>query len=295
MFSRRHPYLFFMLVFSALVCISISAMSSFILIGLKSAEFEFGEKVGVIEIQGAIIDSLPIIRDIKAFREDKQIKAIVLRIDSPGGGAAPSQEIFNEIRKTIKVKNVIASMGYVAASGGYYIAAGANGIVASPGTITGSIGVRMGITNIEEIFKKIGLKSVIVKSGEFKDIASPVREMTLKEKKILQSVVDDIHNQFTEDISTGRNIPLEDIRQIADGRILTGNQAKEWGLIDRFGNIEDAIEWAAELGNIKGKISVVYAKQKKFSLFEYITGSSIENLINKFLSTQFSSNLYIKE
>ncbi|CAN2046513.1 protease IV [Candidatus Magnetomoraceae bacterium gMMP-1] len=295
MFSRRHPYLFFMLVFSALVCISISAMSSFILIGLKSAEFEFGEKVGVIEIQGAIIDSLPIIRDIKDFREDKQIKAIVLRIDSPGGGAAPSQEIFNEIRKTIKVKNVIASMGYVAASGGYYIAAGANGIVASPGTITGSIGVRMGITNIEEIFKKIGLKSVIVKSGEFKDIASPVREMTLKEKKILQSVVDDIHNQFTEDISTGRNIPLEDIRQIADGRILTGNQAKEWGLIDRFGNIEDAIEWAAELGNIKGKISVVYAKQKKFSLFEYITGSSIENLINKFLSTQFSSNLYIKE
>ncbi|CAN2040167.1 protease IV [Candidatus Magnetomoraceae bacterium gMMP-15] len=295
MFSRRHPYLFFMLVFSALVCISISAMSSFILIGLKSAEFEFGEKVGVIEIQGAIIDSLPIIRDIKDFREDKQIKAIVLRIDSPGGGAAPSQEIFNEIRKTIKVKNVIASMGYVAASGGYYIAAGANGIVASPGTITGSIGVRMGITNIEEIFKKIGLKSVIVKSGEFKDIASPVREMTLKEKKILQSVVDDIHNQFTEDISTGRNIPLEDIRQIADGRILTGNQAKEWGLIDRFGNIEDAIEWAAELGNIKGKISVVYAKQKKFSLFEYITGSSIENLINKFLSTQFSSSLYIKE
>ena len=238
----------------------------------------------------AVIPSKTVIQNLKKFRDDDSIKAIVLRIDSPGGGVGPSQEIFREIRKTSATKKVVASMGTIAASGGYYIAAGANGIVANPGTITGSIGVIMGFTNYEELLNKIGLVPIVVKSGEYKDIGSPVREMKSEEKQILKEFAKKIHRQFIKDIVDGRKMDREKVESLADGRIFTGQESKKFGLVDRLGNLEDAIEWAGQLGGIEGKIATVYAKEKKFSILKYITDSSAGALLNHILDPKLSAD-----
>jgi len=289
MFSRRHPYLFFMIAMTATFCSFVILMSLIFKVSGARTKFVSGEKVGVVEITGVILDSKDIIENIKMFREDKDVKAIVLRIESPGGGVGPSQEIFHEVRKTIKKKKVVTSMGAVAASGGYYIAAGTNGIVANPGTITGSIGVIMGYTNFQEIFRKIGLTPVVIKSGEFKDIGSPVREMTEKEKKILQNFVDRIHRQFVNDASKGRGIDPEKMMALADGRIFSGEEAKELGLVDRFGNLEDAVEWAGRLSGIKGKVSTVYPEEKGIPMLKELMDSSVNQLIERALRSQISA------
>lgn len=294
MFSRRHPYLFFILIWSSIIAATMIGMTILIILGTRDADFEFGEKVGIIEISGVITDAKNTIQNLKRFREDNSIKAIVIRIDSPGGAVGPSQEIYREIRKTSGSKKIIASMGTIAASGGYYVAAGTDGIVANPGTITGSIGVVMGFTNYQELLRKIGLVPVVVKSGEYKDLGSPVREMKAKEKKILQDFAQKIHRQFVMDIVEGRNMDKADVESLADGRIFTGEESKELGLIDRIGNFEDAVEWAGRMGGIKGKISTVYAREKKLSFLKYITDSSINNLLNRivypFLSADYLYN-----
>ena len=290
MFSRRHPYLFFILIFSTVVGTAMILMTLLITLSTRDTEFEFGEKVGIIEISGIIADSKNVLNHLKRFREDNAIKAIVVRVDSPGGAVGPSQEIFREIRKTSATKKVVASMGTIATSGGYYIAAGANGIVANPGTITGSIGVIMGFTNYEELLQKIGLVPIVVKSGEYKDIGSPVREMKPEEKEILQEFAKKIHRQFIKDIVDGRKMDMEKVESIADGRIFTGQESKNNGLVDRLGNLEDAIEWAGRLGGIKGKIATVYAKEKKLSLLRYITESSAETLLTHFLDPKLSAD-----
>ncbi|MBN1932130.1 MAG: signal peptide peptidase SppA [Desulfobacterales bacterium] len=293
MFSRRHPYLYFILVFSVVITAAIIIMSILLAVWFRDSDFAglneiAGEKVGIIEVTGVIADSEDAIRTLKSFREDDSIKAIVLRINSPGGGVGPSQEIFREVRKTVPSKKIIASMGSIAASGGYYIAAGTDGIMANPGTITGSIGVIMGHTNFQEVLNKIGLVPVVVKSGTYKDMGSPLREMTQDEKMILQEFVNKIHKQFVRDVSEGRNMNEAQMRGLADGRIFSGEEAKSLGLIDRLGNFEDAIEWAGRMGGIKGKISTVYARKKKFSLLKYLTGSSLKELVNQ----SFNSCLY---
>ena len=293
MFSRRHPYLFFILILTSVTSAAIIGLSLLFIFSTRGADFEFGEKVGVIEIIGAITDSKDIIHNLKRFNEDDSIKAIVIRIDSPGGGVGPSQEIFREIRKTSESKKVIASIGGVAASGGYYIAAGADGIVANPGTITGSIGVIMGYTNFQEILKKIGLVPVVIKSGEYKDIGSPVREMTKKEKEILHNLANQIHRQFIKAISEGRGIEQSKVEKFADGRIFSGEEAKKLGLVDRFGNLEDAIEWAGRMGGIKGKISTVYPPEKKLSVLKYLVNSSLREIANRFINPRlFAGYLY---
>lgn len=251
----------------------------------KNADFDAllksgGEKVGIVELTGNITSSRDIIHSLKRFRENSSVKAIVIRIDSPGGAVGPSQEIFREIRKTVKTKKVIASMGAVAASGGYYVAAGADGIIANPGTITGSIGVIMGFANFQELLRKIGMVPVVIKSGQYKDIGSPVREMTKDERSILQNLSNRIHRQFIADIAKGRGMDLAKVEGIADGRIFTGEDAKNLGLIDRLGNLEDAIEWAGRIGGIKGKISAVYVPKKKFSILKFIAESSVKELVN---------------
>jgi len=194
--------------------------------GGKASRLAFGDKIAVVEIKGVITESSEIIEEIRQYQEDEGVKAIVLRIDSPGGGVGPSQEIHREISKVKMKKKVVTSMGSVAASGGYYIACASDRIVANPGTITGSIGVLMEFTNIEELFKKIGIKGVVLKSGEHKDIGSPFREMTPDEKKIMQEVIDNVHQQFIQAVAEGRKLDREKVAQIADGRIFTGEQAK---------------------------------------------------------------------
>lgn len=280
MFSRRHPYLFFILCLSALLAFTMLGMGGVFLIvtgysGLGESE---GERVGVIEITGTIAESRRTLEVLKRFREDESIKAIVLRINSPGGGVGASQEIFQAVRRTVKEKKIISSMGGVAASGGYYIAAGTSGIVANPGTITGSIGVIMGYTNFGELIRKIGLKPVVIKSGQYKDTGSPLREMSEKERELLQSLVRELHQQFIRHVSQGREMEMEQVEKLADGRIFTGEQAKSLGLVDRLGNLEDAVEWAGRLGGIKGDIQTVYPKKKRFSLLEFLLGVSWRKL-----------------
>jgi protease-4 len=283
MFSRRHPFLFFILSLCTICASALVVITLVITIGFGSLdrpELQGGGKnlVGIIEVTGIIYDSDETIRQIKEFRENDSIKAILLRINSPGGTVGPAQEIYREIEKTVTEKKVVASMGTVAASGGYYIAAAADGIMANPGTITGSIGVIMNYTNYRELFEKIGLSSVVIKSGEYKDIGSPMREMTDEEKGILQDFVDGTKRQFVEAVATGRDMSMDKAFGLADGRIYTGEEARDNGLVDRLGNLEDAISWTGELAGIEGEISTVYARRADYSLLDMLIGTTEESI-----------------
>jgi len=199
------------------------------------------------------------------------VKAIVLRIDSPGGGVVPSQEIYDAVKRVRNKNNkmVIASMGTVAASGGYYIAAATDRIIANPGTLTGSIGVIMELANLEGLLKKIGVESLVVKSGRYKDIGSPLRKMREDDRRILQSVMDDVHRQFIQAVAEGRSLDVAEVQPLADGRIFTGRQAREMKLVDELGDLEDAIRLAADLAGIEGEPKVVEPR-KRFSIRELL-------------------------
>jgi protease IV len=235
----------------------------------KPSRLAFGDKIAVVEIHGVITQSFPVIEEIHHYLADDTVKAIILRIDSPGGGVGPSQEIYREVVKAKQKKKMVTSMGAVAASGGYYVACASDLIVANPGTITGSIGVIMQFSNFEELLKKIGVKGVVLKSGEHKDIGSPFREMTPEEKKIMQETLDNVHQQFIRAVADGRKLDQAKVIPIADGRIMTGEQAKQLGLVDVMGNLDDAIEETAKLVGIDGKPQVLYPK-KKFTLWELL-------------------------
>lgn len=230
-----------------------------------------GQKVAVIDIRGIISRSDATIKLIHTYRDDPGIKAVVVRIDSPGGSVAPVQEIYSELKKL--EKPVVASMGGAAASGGYYIACAANTIVANPGTLTGSIGVIMQFTRMKGLYDKVGLEHQVIKSGEFKDTGSPFREMSEAEQGVLQSTVDDVYNQFVDTIFAARGdyLTRPEILDLADGRIFSGKQAFDAKLLDKLGNLPEAIELAAELANIEGKPKVV-RKEKRVSLLEKLLG-----------------------
>jgi len=228
------------------------------------------EKIALVKVEGMLITADAIVDEINAYADDSSVKVILIRIDSPGGGVVASQEIFNAVLNARKQgkKKVVISMGSVAASGGYYIAAAGDRIVANPGTLTGSIGVKMEFANLEKLLEKIGVRGMVVKAGEYKDMGSPFREMTDHEKKLLQWVIDDVHSQFIEAVAKGRNLPEADVKAIADGRIFTGRQALQLKLVDQLGDLEDSILVAAELAGIKGKPKVV-KKEKKVPFLEY--------------------------
>jgi protease-4 len=255
----------------------------------RSGRFTFGDKIGIVEIRGVITQSSGIIEEIHQYVEDEGVKAIILRIDSPGGGVGPSQEIHREILKIKSKKKVVASLGSVAASGGYYVACASDRIVANPGTITGSIGVLMEFTNLEELFKKIGIKGVVVKSGELKDIGSPFREMTPEERKIIQGVIDNVHQQFIQAVAEGRNLDRSKVIEIADGRILTGEQAKQLGLVDQIGNLQDAIDTTAKMVGIEGKPNILFPK-KRFSLWELLIREAVSAILETLNEKGFELN-----
>lgn len=251
--------------------------------GRKSSGLAFGDKIAIVEVKGVIAQSSGIIEELGQYLEDKEVKAIILRIDSPGGGVGPAQEIYREVMKIRPKKKVVTSMGSVAASGGYYIASASDLIVANPGTITGSIGVIMQFSNFEELLKKIGIKGVVLKSGEHKDIGSPFREMTPEEKKIMQEVLDNVHQQFIQAVADGRKLDRAKVVEIADGRILTGEQAKNLGLVDQMGNLQDTIEITAKMVGISGKPNVLYPK-KRLSIWELLMrdmASAIIDVLNE--------------
>jgi protease-4 len=239
---------------------------------LLQKNIPFGERVALIRIEGMIIDSKDTIDEIKEYAKDPSIKAIVLRINSPGGAVAPAQEIYEEVRKAVTKKKIIVSMGSIAASGGYYIASPATRIIANPGTLTGSIGVIMEIPNIEGLMSKLGIKTEVVKSGRHKDIASLFRGIKKEEREILQKVLDNVHEQFIMAVAEGRKMLHDDVKKIADGRIFTGEQALKAGLIDELGNLEDAVQAAARLSGIKGE-PVVISKKEHFSFINLLKGA----------------------
>ena len=229
------------------------------------------DRIALIRVEGVILDSQTTIGELKRFSENPSVKAIVIRIDSPGGGVVPSQEIYDAVKR-IRSKNnkaVIASMGSVAASGGYYIAAATDRIVANPGTLTGSIGVIMETANVEGLLQKIGVEGVVIKSGKYKDVGSPLRKMSADERGLLQAVMDDVHKQFIEAVAEGRSLELRAAQALADGRIFTGRQAKEAKLVDELGDLEDAIQLAAEVVGIEGEPKVIEPR-RRFSIREIL-------------------------
>jgi protease-4 len=249
------------------------------------------DRIALIRIEGVILDAQETLGELKRFSENPSVKAIVLRIDSPGGGVVPSQEIYDAVRRvrTKSNKAVITSMGSVAASGGYYIAAATDRIVANPGTLTGSIGVIMETANIEGLLQKIGVEGVVVKSGKYKDVGSPLRKMSDEERGLMQGVMDDVHKQFIEAVAEGRSLELADVQALADGRIFSGRQAKEAKLVDELGNLDDAIQLAADVVGIEGEPRVV-EQRRRFSIRELLE-SKLSSVLPKF---DFHSGVNLK-
>jgi protease-4 len=246
-----------------LLCLLVISLS----LTLLQKKIPLGSRIALVRIEGPILDSRNIVEEIKEHTKDHSIKAIILRIDSPGGAVAPSQEIYEEVKKAAATKKVVVSMGSIAASGGYYIAAPADLIIANPGTLTGSIGVIMEIPNIEGLMSKIGITTEVIKSGKHKDMASAFRKMGVEERELLQGVMDNVHEQFIKAVATGRKLKVEDVRLIADGRIFSGEQAKTQKLVDQLGTLEDTVKKTAELVGIIGEPDLV-EKKEKTSLME---------------------------
>ena len=257
--------IFFVLLFMVSLMISRAVMG-------KGSETRLvdGQGVGLVEVKGMILDSRETVRQLRYFLKKDSVKAVVLRVDSPGGVVAPSQEISEEVKKFAAKKKIIVSMGSLAASGGYYISAPATLIYANPGTITASIGVILKLSNIEELMDKIGIKSSTLKTGKFKDAGSPMRQMSDEERAMLQSVISSTHEQFVRAVASGRKLPLDEVRRIADGRVLSGEQAKELKLVDRLGTLQDAIEEAGRLAGIKGDPEVLQPPKKKFNYLDLL-------------------------
>jgi protease IV len=265
------------LVCFVIIVAGIWATAAFVMTGITP----FTKSVAVIEVKGVISDSEETIKKIKEYKDNDNVAAVVLRINSPGGSAAASQEIYEELKKLAKEKILVVSMGDVAASGGYYIAVAANYIYANPATTTGSIGVIAETLNLEEALGHLGIKGMVIKSGKFKDTFSPLRPMTEEERVFLQEYINNIFHQFVKDVAEGRKLPESEVIKIADGRIITGEQALKLKLVDGLGNMEDAIDKAAELAGIKGKPNVIYPEKKRPSLLTYLLSEAQDGIAER--------------
>lgn len=259
---------------AVLLCMVIFAVIALTVILSGKNELSISSGVGLVEVKGLIIDPLETVKQLHDFGKDDKVKAVVLRIDSPGGVVGPSQEIWSAVKRLKEKKPVVVSMGSVAASGGYYIAAPATLIYANPGTITGSIGVLMKFSNLEGLMGKVGMKSFTLKTGKFKDVGSPSRTMSDDEKAMLQSVIENTHSQFVKAVAEGRRLSEEKVREIADGRIFSGEQAVANKLIDRLGTMQDAVAEAGRLGGITGEPGVIKAPKKKPFLLDMLVEES---------------------
>jgi protease-4 len=245
-----------------------------------------GEGVALVEVTGPIYSSRQVVDQLQKHKDDQFIKAIVLRINSPGGAVAPVQEIHRELNKI--QKSVVVSMGSIATSGGYYIASAADWIFANPGTLTGSIGVIMQFPKWEELMKKVGVEQEIIKSGKYKDAGSIYRKLTSEEKELFQATIDDVHDQFLEAVLEGRQhkeLTREEIEEIADGRLMSGRQALEGKLIDQLGDMNDAIEYAGKLAGIKGKPRVIQIKTRR-SILERLIGDILGRELGRIIHDQ---------
>lgn len=274
-----------------LVLISLALLGAafFFFLGSAISFFSGPSKKGevaVVEILGGIFDAKPIVEQLTDLKKDKRVKAIVLRIDSPGGSVGASQEIFESVKEVKEKKPVVASMGTLAASGGYYIAAATNKIVANEGTITGSIGVRMELVNVEDLLQWAHLKAMTLKSGRFKDIGSPTRAITSEEKEYLEGVLKKLHDQFKKAVAENRGLSEQEIEDLADGRVFTGREAIEKKLVDEIGPLQRAIRIAGELAGIKGEPEFYYAAPKEKRFLDTLVNGLANRLFEKVIDTR---------
>lgn len=232
------------------------------------------ERIGIVEIEGPIMESKEAVKDIKRFVEDDSVKGIVVRINSPGGAVAPSQEIYDAVKRAKKAKPLAVSMGSTAASGGYYIAVGSDKIFANSGTVTGSIGVVTQLFSVDEILEKIDLEVHTVTTGPYKDAGSPFREWTARDEAYFGQLIDDIHEQFVEDVAEGRKMEVAKVKEYADGRVFTGRQALEHKLVDELGTLHDTVAWVADEAGLEGEPKTVYPpKESPGFLTQLVEGS----------------------
>ena len=278
----RHPILFSVIFIGLAMALIVLVFGSILTLSFHNGPlFSFGN-VAVLDIEGAIYDSGDILKDMEKARKDDSVKAVVLRIDSPGGAVAPSQEIFEEVKKIRLKKKVVVSMGTVAASGGYYIASAADRIFASPGTITGSIGVIMESVGVEGLLSWPHLDSRVIKSGEYKDVGSPFRKMKPEEKVYLQSVLDNMYDQFKKAVSEGRGMDSAKVEGLAQGKIYTGEQALAAGLVDEMGTLYDAIDAAKKMAGLSVEAPVIWPREDHFPFNLFSSKSFIKNYFHGF-------------
>ncbi len=275
--ARRSNVAFFVLFGGALVVTVFVVVLYVAFFFLTDRDVAFGDAIAVVDIQGELRYDLHKIQEIEGYRDNNSVKAVLLFVNSPGGGVAASQALYHAVRKVTEKKPVVAVMGAVAASGGYYVACAADSIIAHEGTITGSIGVIAAYVRTEELFSKIGLDVTVIKSGRYKDVGSPHRQMTEGEKAYIGKLLDTVYLQFLRAVSEGRGMPLRQVRRVAEGRLYSGEEAVEVGLVDRLGTYEDALEMAARMGGISGKPRIL-KRQPRRGLFERIFGKTVPHL-----------------
>lgn len=233
-----------------------------------------GNRVAVVEVDGLIADDEELLEDIRRFRRDPSVKALVVAINSPGGAVAPSQSIFQELKdlRADEGVPVIATIGSVGASGGYLVALAADSIFALPGSITGSIGVILEFPEVSDLMEKVGVRMQVVKSSEHKDIGSPFRPITPEDREILEDLVLDVYEQFVEVVAAERDLSTEEVRRLADGRVLSGRQALAGGLVDRLGNVSEAIATAGRMAGLGDEPRVVRPPEDRFTLWDVLLG-----------------------
>ena len=288
-FRQKHPVLLGLFILTGIFFLFLGGISllfsSIVSRGPKGDIFSKKEGVGIIELKGLIVSSEKVLKNLTSFRNNPNIKSIILRIESPGGSVGAAQEIFEDVKRTNEVKPVVASMGSMGASGGYYAALGAEKIIANPGTMTGSIGVIVKFPNLEGLFDKIGYKSEVIKSGAMKDVGASNRPITDQERALMQGLIDNVFNQFVQAVAESRGMPEETVRELADGRIFSGEQAFEAGLIDDLGNFTDAVTMAAELGGLDPKQpKLIYPQEeRRFSLLSLLTSDHDQSILEGFM------------
>ncbi|SMP03918.1 signal peptide peptidase A. Serine peptidase. MEROPS family S49 [Desulfurobacterium pacificum] len=249
-----------------------------LLAALKVSNLSFGGKIAIVKVEGVIKSTEPYINILDRLEKDKSVKAIVLRVNSPGGVVGACQEIHDKVAEITKKKPVVVSMGSIAASGGLYISVPATKIVADPGTITGSIGVILQSYNLKKLADKVGIRVITVKSGKYKDLLNPFRNPTRGELKILQQLINDSYNQFVKAVAEGRHLPIEKVKKFADGRVFSGERAKKLGIVDELGGLEKAVEVAKKLS--RSPHAKVFVATPKETLLQKLFGEKSQSIVN---------------
>ena len=275
--AEKRNVAFLVLFIAAVFVVAVFGAVYIGLMMYAGEDVSIGESVAVVDIRGTIYYDLWKIQEIEGHRDNDDVKAILLFINSPGGGVTASQAIYQAVRRAQAEKPVVAFMASVVASGGYYIACAADSIVAHPGTLTGSIGVIASFLNTQELYQKIGLNMTVITTGKFKDVGSPHRPMTEAEKAYLGQLLDNLYQQFLQAVADGRRMSVGRAAELAQGRLYSGEEARAAGLVDVLGTYEEALELAAEMGGIDGEPRVI-RRHKRRSLAERILGESVPRL-----------------